>query len=143
MMSGTGTSNNPPVYCNDIQDKFIIPSIILDDNAVILFRDTRSNWAKEYIHNLVSRSIINNTTYYRPEDRLTRAEFLKIVINTAGWSVPSMNTTLPYNDVSLNSWYAKYTSFALAKGMIQTSSRFRPNDTITRAEAMKILMIAL
>ncbi len=44
----------------------------------------------------------------------------------------------------MNSWYAKYVSLALSKGMISSANlSFRPNYTITRAEAAKILMIAL
>ncbi len=74
---------------------------------------------------------------------MTRAEFLKIVINTTGWPISTTELNIPFSDVSRNFWYAQYVSFALSKGMIQNSTRFRPNDSISRAEATKILITAL
>ncbi len=122
---------------------FNIPPIIIGD-ADIQFRDTRNNWAKNFIRNLVVRGIVNNVVRYRPEDNLTRAEFLKIVLKTTGWIIPTKDLNIPFDDVTMNSWYAKYISFALSKGMInQLSVSFRPNFTITRAEATKILMVAI
>jgi S-layer homology domain len=109
----------------------------------LLFRDVTWNWAKNYINNLAVRGIIDNVAYYHPDASLTRAEFLKIVINTTGWAVPTTGLDIPFNDVSADVWYARYTSLALSKGMIQRTTRFRPNDSITRAEASKILTVAL
>ena len=51
--------------------------------------------------------------------------------------------TTPFSDVATNVWYAPYVSLGLSKGMIQSAIRFRPNDTITRAEVTKILTLAL
>jgi N-acetylmuramoyl-L-alanine amidase len=65
------------------------------------------------------------------------------VINTTGWAVPTTELDIPFHDISSDFWYARYTSLALSKGMIQRSMRFRPNDPITRAEASKILTVAL
>jgi hypothetical protein len=69
---------------------FHVPAIILNSLSEIRFRDVSNNWAREYIYKLVSRGIIDNALRYRPNDRLTRAEFLKIVINTAGWPVETV-----------------------------------------------------
>jgi hypothetical protein len=82
-------------------------------------------------------------SFYHPDASLTRAEFLKIVINTTGWPVPTTGLNIPFNDVPANLWYAPYASLALSKGMIQSSTRFRPNDPITRSEVSKILTTAL
>ena len=81
--------------------------------------------------------------FYHPNANLTRAEFLKIVINTTGWAVPVTGLNIPFSDIASDAWYAKYASFALSKGMIQNSTEFRPNDSITRAEVTKILITAL
>lgn len=92
---------------------------------------------------MVIRGIVNNVEFYHPDASLTRAEFLKIVINSTGWNVPTANMYIPFNDVSANIWYAPYVSLALSKGMITGArSSFHPNDPITRAEAAKILMTA-
>jgi hypothetical protein len=121
---------------------FDIPAEILSFPE-IKFRDISVNWARAYIIKLVSRGIVDNVAYYNPNTNLSRAEFLKIVINTTGWDVPTVNLNIPFNDVSSNVWYARYTSLALSRGMIRSSTRFRPNDFITRAEAAKILTLVL
>lgn len=101
------------------------------------------NWAEFYITRLVIRGIVNNVAYYRPDDNLTRAEFLKIALNTTGWSMTGQLDTL-FNDVSMSDWYAPYVTLALSRGMITGANMsFRPNDPITRAEATKILIGAL
>jgi hypothetical protein len=135
--------SNPGNVINPISiASFNIPDVILSF-LEIKFRDISLNWARAYIIQIVSRGIIDNVTYYHPRANLTRAEFLKIVINTTGWDVPVANITIPFNDISPDSWYAPYTSLALSKGMIRSSARFRPDDSITRAEAAKILTLAL
>lgn len=62
---------------------------------------------------------MNNAIRYRPDDSLTRAEFLKIVINTAGWEREDNDSfNIPFRDVTRDWWYASYVSLALSKGMI-------------------------
>ena len=94
---------------------FNIPPIVISNLADINFRDIGNNWAKTYIIRLVVREIVDNVDYYHPDHNLTRAEFLKIVINTTGWAVPTKNLNVPFDDVRMNDWYAKYISLALAK----------------------------
>ncbi len=107
-------------------------------------RDISGNWAEAYILRLVIRGIVDNVEFYRPDANLTRAEFLKIVINTTGWQVPTTHLYLPFDDVASNVWYAPYVSLAIDKKMIDGErTSFNPNNTITRAEATKILMTAL
>lgn len=122
---------------------FHIPPVIITNLADINFTDIGDNWAQFYIIRLVIRAIIDNAEMYRPDDSLTRAEFLKIVINTAGESVSNVSTNTPFDDVPTDIWYAPYVSLALSKGMItDKNANFRPNAPITRAEATKILMSA-
>lgn len=81
---------------------------------------------------------MNNVRYYHPDYALTRAEFLKMVGNSAGWRTASAST--PFDDVPENAWYAPYVSYALSNGIISNADNFRPNDTVTRAEVAKILI---
>lgn len=105
--------------------------------------DIGNNWAQFYIIRLVIRGIIDNVEFYHPDNNLTRAEFLKIVMNSAGQSVSNENLDIPFDDVSMSIWYAPYVSMAVSKGMIsRTNANFRPDAPITRAEATKILMTA-
>lgn len=76
------------------------------------------NWAEADIIRLVTRGIIDNVISYQPDASLTRAEFLKIVINSTGWDLPTTTGTgldIPFNDVSLTVWYAPYVSLARSK----------------------------
>lgn len=47
----------------------------------------------------------------------------------------------PFRDVDANSWYAPYISYALSKNIVTDKNiNFRPNDSISRAEAAKIIV---
>jgi hypothetical protein len=45
--------------------------------------------------------------------------------------------------VKSTDWYASYVAYAVSKGIISSGSKFRPNDTVTRAEVAKILIGSL
>lgn len=126
-----------------VTESFHIPAIFINNSSDILFRDITTNWARSYIIRLVTRGIIDNTAFFRPDAGLTRAEFLKIIINTTGWALPVHSGYLPFRDVSSSSWYAPYVSLALSGGLIRSATDFNPNIPITRAEATKIFMKAL
>lgn len=123
---------------------FVVPPATITSMSDVRMIDIAGNWAEAYILRLVVRNIVNNVEYFHPDARLTRAEYLKIVINATGWQLPTTNVSLPFEDVSLSDWYAPYTSLAISKGMINGEHRnFHPNAAITRAEATKILTVAL
>lgn len=119
---------------------FHIPGLVLKSLSEIKFTDISSNWAKGYIEHLVARGVIDNTDKYNPDNNLTRAEFLKIAFNTAGWETSATGTTV-FKDVAAGAWYTPYISLALSKGIVSDRfTNFRPNDTISRAEAAKIIV---
>ncbi len=114
--------------------------INLDD---LLFEDIDGNWAMDYIQKLAQRGIVNNTTTFNPEGELTRAEFIKMALNTSG---DSLDDTLQseFDDVTSSHSLGLFVANAVKKGIVDaTSDLFRPDDSITRAEAMKILMNVL
>jgi N-acetylmuramoyl-L-alanine amidase len=50
-------------------------------------------------------------------------------------------SNLKFKDIDSNSWVAKVVVKASELGMIDSSNaNFRPNDSVTRAEAMKMLL---
>jgi S-layer homology domain len=92
----------------------------------------------------MQREIIGNADKFRPEDPLTRAEFLKIVGNSAGWNTLSASgVTIPFTDVSSSMWYTNYVRYALSANIIRSGSTFRPNEPISRGEVAKILALTL
>jgi len=77
-------------------------------------------------------------TGYRLGDTITRKEMMKIVMNLSGKNVPdTCNGTFP--DVT-NDWGCKYIESALANGFIAANATFRPDDTITKAESIKLAL---
>ncbi len=107
--------NSGTIVTGIFTGSFNIPAIVITNLSSIRFRDIQWNWAKSYIIKLVSRGIVDNVAYYHPNHNLTRAEFLKIVINTAGWNTPTTGLNIPFYDVAGSTWYAQYVSLALSR----------------------------
>ena len=76
---------------------------------------------------------------FRPKDRITRAEALKIILNFKQVDA-SYNPSFTYNDVNWTDWFAPYVSYSKQHWYISmTNILFRPNDPITRWEMSKML----
>jgi len=74
--------------------------------------------------------------------QLTRAEFLKLVLNGAGVDVTGEADPV-YKDVSTTHTLKQYISYATRHGIVSGQGEyFRPNDAISRGEATKILVNA-
>lgn len=79
---------------------------------------------------------------FRPDRYINRAEFTKIVLTT----IFSEDDLLPaescFSDVNKDAWYAKYVCTAKTADIIggYTDGTFKPNQTITLAEALKIVL---
>ena len=130
------------------------------ENRTFLDVDPKS-WYHKYITNLYifGKNIIsnkeikiNNIKYkiFNPSTYITRAELLKMIVKAKGikdTSLPQVttNTPKPFDDVDINTWYAPYIIYAKENNLIQGDSNtnnFRPNDSINRAEAIKIIVKA-
>jgi len=74
-----------------------------------------------------------------PGRDLTRAEGVKIVLEIMGIEVPDI-TEMPFADVEIDKWYAKYIAKAKELNIVQGVGEgdFEPNRSITRAELSKI-----
>lgn len=131
-------------------------------------KDISNNWAKNYIEYLIaSRSmthyealakkvdfskpeqriwVVNNATYFRPDESLTRAEFLKMLVRAMHCSYIKPNHTKHgYTDIPKWVWYEEYVTYAKEQGWIGNNGekKFEPNKTISRAEVAKIISRAL
>ncbi|MFC1616556.1 S-layer homology domain-containing protein, partial [Patescibacteria group bacterium] len=77
---------------------------------------------------------------FKPNNTINRAEFLKIIIEGSG--IPTdVNTYTPFPDVDHNAWYGPYIMKAYQQEWIQgyTDGTFRPEQSISKAEALKIV----
>lgn len=84
---------------------------------------------------------------FRPDDTIKRSEVAKIGVLAMGLgdAAESAKGETIYNDVSLNHWANGYINVATAQGLIigYEDGSFRPDQEITYAEAMTILVRAM
>lgn len=100
------------------------------------------NWLKAAKF-LASQDIIKsytNDAEYRIQDTITRKEVMKIVAKLAGVT-PEEKCVGKYKDVE-NDWGCKYIERALSVWFIAPGEKFRPNDNITKSEAVKLIFKA-
>ena len=71
---------------------------------------------------------------------ITRKEMMKIVMNLSGKNVPD-TCNGSFGDVT-NDWGCKYIEIALKNGFVAANANFRPNDSISKAESMKLILKA-
>ena len=132
----------PILYAPSVEGKCYSAVKNLDDPKLIAY------------YSILQVTDLNNV--HRP---ITRAEFLKLVLN--GASVPLENedvsTLKNFEDVDRDAWYAKYLAYTLRTGALHGQNSydpngkqrfdadgnplkiFRPDDQISRGEAAKIL----
>lgn len=98
-------------------------------------------WAKESIESLASQGYVSGdgNGKFRPGDKVTRAEFLKMVLEaTRMKDAPESDKT--FSDVNSASWYYRYVMQGVGAGIINgvSDKEFAPNDVIKRADAAVI-----
>ncbi len=96
-------------------------------------------WSNNAISTLTKAGILggDGTAYFRPEDYITRAEFATIA---AKFSSIVYSSTSKFGDVG-GHWSEDYVNIAAEEGWIQgyEDGTFRPDQLITRAEAMTLV----
>ncbi|MGL5830975.1 MAG: S-layer homology domain-containing protein [Candidatus Altimarinota bacterium] len=110
------------------------------------FNDISSHWAKQYIENLYSNCIVDGKTslIFAPDQQVTRAEITKMVFNNFIDKLEqTSNTSLPFTDLDQSAWYIGYLQKAFNNNLISgyMDNTFKPNAPITRAEALKIILL--
>ncbi len=104
-----------------------------------VFSDMKTHWAKKYVADLYKKGLINGRANgYCPEDKVTRAEWVTMMLRSAGKSGQG-NYNNCFTDVNAGDWYAKDIQTAFALGIIKGSDNgFMPNENITREQMAKI-----
>lgn len=117
-------------------------SIITKDESSGLLSDISNYKYATTIKSLQGKSIIEGYSdgTYKPNNKINRAEFTKIVTGSIG------NVSQDYNcfpDVKTE-WYAPYVCTAKKLGIIDgyPDGSFKPDQSITSAEALKITLEA-
>lgn len=125
--------------------------------SIVNFSDISGNTFESYIIALEKRSGLNGngngseytygipeSTVFQPNRSSTRAEYVKMILRALCIDYSDMNSTLDdFSDGAVDSWQAKVVNKAADLGWITTTNAtFRVNDTISRAEALKMAMQA-
>ncbi len=94
---------------------------------------------------VMSGSQIGSNYYFHPEKTLTRAEFLVMAMNAVGMTnVPECDVTVFHDDAEIADSMRNYVDTAYELGYISGTLEegklyFRPNETLTKAEAAVML----
>ncbi len=104
-----------------------------DSNAV-------SHWAKDIVATAYKYGVLHGdeTGTIRPQDMVTRAEMVAIIIRALNVQVEDAATK--FSDVSDEDWCASYIDAASELGIVKgyEDGTFKPENIITRAEAFVI-----
>lgn len=103
----------------------------------ITFSDlNKAEWAREFIEALAARDVINGMPdgSYRPNDKITRCEFAKILIKALDLEDPEAEC--PFIDVDKNSWYYSSVASAYKLGIVKGigGGKFAPDAEILRQD---------
>ncbi|MFT9848537.1 cadherin-like beta sandwich domain-containing protein [Aneurinibacillus sp. REN35] len=111
----------------------------------IEFKDVEKHWAKTAVNDMGSRMVISGVGHenFSPDQDITRAEFAAIMVRGLGLKVE--NGSQLFKDVQPVDWYDGAVQTAYKYNLISgfEDGTFRPNDTITREQAMAIIARAM
>lgn len=109
------------------------------------FADMEGHWAEQFVNSMGGRLIVNGVAegVFTPERSITRAEFAAMLIR--GLGLRPVEFEALFTDVSPDDWYGETAVAAHAFGLVNgfTDGSFRPNERITREQAMVMTANAL
>jgi hypothetical protein len=111
---------------------------------ITAFTDINQHWGKAYIEALQQADAISGYEKgeFRPNQPVTRAEFLKMAFIGLGYEIPTDLLGNMFDDSRPGDWHYSYVESAYRANLVQGygNSMFRPHQSITRAESITILM---
>ena len=118
-------------------------SNIAEIQSIPAFKDIENHWAREQIEKLSQKGIVNGTDgYFRPDDRITREEFVKILCCTLNITPDGESK---FADVPSKAWYAPYiaamTNADIVAGISEDS--FGVGENITRQDMAVLVSRAM
>ncbi|MCP1310834.1 fibronectin type III domain-containing protein [Paenibacillus tyrfis] len=111
----------------------------------LAFKDVERYWAEQAVNDMGSRLVVSGVGQgaFHPDQDITRAEFAAILIR--GLGLKAKEGAQPFSDVERKDWFAGAVGTAYAYNLIGgfEDGTFRPNEKITREQAMTILARAM
>lgn len=112
------------------------------------YPDVPSNyWAYKQIQSLTDEEVLVGYPdgNFKPDESATRAEFASMVIKALHQDKSALKKTFEFKDVPYKHWAFNSIQRAINFDLIKNTpdNNFRPEDTITKKEAMDIMVSAL
>jgi rare lipoprotein A len=133
-------SDHPRLFCGFplcvfLGDKHLCRQALFGRSSTKLFFDAVSA--------LEQRGILNGFSdgSFRPDDRISRAAALKVVLLSAGVEMTGVATARPFPDVPKDEWFAPIAKKGQELGIVQGdgNGNFLPSRNVSRAEALAML----
>ena len=147
IVESNGVVRHVPTKVTKVNEKYyaVINSLTNSSYTVVWhpieFTDVSNHWSKEAVNDMASRMIAVGTseTKYEPNRDITRGEFAAFMANALG--LGENNKTSKFKDVETTEWYYNGVQIASEYGIISgyEDGTFRPDNKITREEAMAII----
>lgn len=102
------------------------------------FNDTKGDWMDDAVKYLRARGVAKGVSdkLFAPSNKITRAEFVTLLMRVIDWPANSQNTVTFKDDASIPAWAKDAVATAASLGIVQGNNlgNFNPNDTITRQD---------
>jgi len=93
-----------------------------------------ADWFFPYVETAKQDGLIQGYTdgNFKPGNNITRAETLKVLLNTKKIAVPVSVAISYFSDVNVASWYTPYVNIAYEQNIIDHTTTFSPHTNVTR-----------
>jgi hypothetical protein len=111
-----------------------------NDNSFI---DIAEHWAKDVINFVADLGVVKgyDDNTFRPNNSITRAEFLTILYNSGLADTTKANADVNFDDVSGNEWYYDYIKWGVENNLIvgYDDNTFKGDNVISRQETAVVM----
>ncbi|MED0675432.1 MULTISPECIES: S-layer homology domain-containing protein [Aneurinibacillus] len=109
--------------------------------------DINKHWAADTLYDLIHADIVKGyvdregQVTIQPDKRVTRAEFVALLVNTLGLQKNKEQDPISFSDIEPNEWYYEPVNIASSLGIVKGVGRtvFGPNRYITRGEIAALI----
>lgn len=111
----------------------------VEESAPVTFSDVSGNWAEAYIYQAADLGLVEGYLgKYRPNDTMTRAEFVTILWRAQGSPAPTGKAT--FTDLTQD-WYKEAVAWAEENKVVDGvgNGKFAPTAPVTREQLVTIL----
>ena len=116
----------------------------INDRDKLFWDLSPSHPYREFLYDLYALGVVQGYSdgSVKPNKLVSRAEFLKMLFETAQINVPVTAFSYAFPDVYDGQWYAPYVHYAKNLNIIQgyPDNYFRPTSAVNLAEALKMML---